>query len=933
MSVEKRTNIRTVLLVVVGVSYLLFGAGVFRALEREHENIRSKELVRQEENFKRKYNMSDDDYKEITKMVLDLEPHKSGIQWGFVGALYFSITVVTTIGYGHAVPQTFAGKIFCIFYAILGIPLCLVMFQAMGERINSGAKHSFKIVGQRLGFKCEKISHTCLIPFGIISCCLTVLVGSIAFVYFEEWSAINSVYYCVMTLTTIGFGDYVALQDSGALQKRPHYVAFSLIYIMIGLTVIGAFLNLVILRLMVTLPETPDGSTNGDDRTKAMENNTFLSDKVSPRLQHDARVQRHRFLFQRPSRSQDVSDRVQEADRSSDHSDQYTLDKSWEKRTNSNQLPGCYFKEKYCCGDYQTNFHSPRRRLRHGFSPDNRHCSIHTSVPSECKFCLIRRYMNDSSFYQEHSKYCPKHSLSESKSSGERSSDEESVIAKPHLHHSVSVEILHNDCQKEENSAPIVQDRPFVINCSNNRTEEQSCSSRTAQTNKKTLLALPTTAIHRNRTISWDSGYNGAGGSCTYSGIHTPNSYSVDNLGSSIFLQNSEESKPKRNELKLNDMSSTRSRSLPCNLQDIELSVFRTLSNSKEPADCFSQVNVTNDDDDEDNNSSSDERCNKNNVQFSAKSNSETGVRAASSLSPLHEVNPLSLDLEQNTKMSGKKTTVSKNTTCLKLEKNKQKNPGLEIYSESETSRRKDHPFQRCFIRREKIAIPESAKPKMHTGKIDSQGIKGQYALMMEKPSIVVTPVSKRSNDSFFNQDSNEIQDSVLTNSLDDEDVETSGIENTLNSTVKTIKPIESAETSKEDDAALIIPEVTYFKSSLSNVFDSPEKCSKNENLRGTSESCEVRQEKGTFHDRTIFHCPEEVCEQCFQTAQDEGKLRRIFAQYSRNTKNKLANSRASFSGRRDDRNISTDMRLRNCKEVSCKHNEETTRHKRLLTL
>ena len=163
--------------------------------------------------------------------------------------------------------------------------------------------------------------------------------------------------------------------------------------------------------------------------------------------------------------------------------------------------------------------------------------------------------------------------------------------------------------------------------------------------------------------------------------------------------------------------------------------------------------------------------------------------------------------------------------------------------------------------------------------------------------------------------------------------METSGIENTLNSTVKTIKPIESAETSKEDDAALIIPEVTYFKSSLSNVFDSPEKCSKNENVRGTSESCEVSKEKGTFHDRTIFHCPEEVCEQCFQTAQDEGKLRRIFAQYSRNTKNKLANSRASFSGRRDERNISTDMRLRNCKEVSCKHNEETTRHKRLLTL
>lgn len=42
----------------------------------------------------------------------------------------------------------------------------------------------------------------------------------------------------------------MALQKDQALQTQPQYVAFSFVYILAGLTVIGAFLNLVVLRFM-----------------------------------------------------------------------------------------------------------------------------------------------------------------------------------------------------------------------------------------------------------------------------------------------------------------------------------------------------------------------------------------------------------------------------------------------------------------------------------------------------------------------------------------------------------------------------------------------------------------------------------------------------------------------------------------------------------
>ncbi|XP_013887667.1 potassium channel subfamily K member 9 [Austrofundulus limnaeus] len=283
----KRQNARTLSLIACTFTYLLVGAAVFDALESEFEMREKEQLEAEERRLQGKYNISDEDYRQLETLILEAEPHRAGVQWKFAGAFYFAITVITTIGYGHAAPGTDAGKAFCMFYAVLGIPLTLVMFQSLGERMNTFVKCLLKRIKKCCGMSITDVSMENMVTVGFFSCIGTLCIGAAAFSHYEDWSFFQSYYYCFITLTTIGFGDFVALQKNRALQKKPLYVAFSFMYILVGLTVIGAFLNLVVLRFL---------TMNSEDERRDAEERASLAGNRSSMMIHiqDKAVQRGR---------------------------------------------------------------------------------------------------------------------------------------------------------------------------------------------------------------------------------------------------------------------------------------------------------------------------------------------------------------------------------------------------------------------------------------------------------------------------------------------------------------------------------------------------------------------------------------------------------------------------------------------------------------
>ncbi|XP_065170287.1 potassium channel subfamily K member 1-like isoform X2 [Atheta coriaria] len=242
-------SIRLLIALIVYIGYLCLGAVIFRTIEIPH----GKEIARKFEHIKSEFllanaGVSDEDLERfIAEVVAASNRGISALHnvtdepnWSFGQSLFFSGTVVTTIGYGHVTPLSRAGKAFCIIYAIFGIPFTLVLLSALVERLLVPVVWFLEFLNTKLGHLYQpfkiRILHLLIVVVVVIIAFMLIPAGIFAALE-PEWDYLDSLYYCFISLTTIGLGDYIP-GDAPMQPMRTLYKILTTAYLIIGITFI-----------------------------------------------------------------------------------------------------------------------------------------------------------------------------------------------------------------------------------------------------------------------------------------------------------------------------------------------------------------------------------------------------------------------------------------------------------------------------------------------------------------------------------------------------------------------------------------------------------------------------------------------------------------------------------------------------------------------
>jgi potassium channel subfamily K len=242
-------------------------------------------------------------------------------RWSLRDSIYFSVVTFTTVGYGDIRPGTQGGKLFSCLFAFMGIGIIGIalgyvgqtLIQAKVTALQTSPQSDESDDAQNLE-KDENILPTEPNPLflelrRIVSFFLPltamVAIGSFIVGYIEDWTWVDSFYWCVMTGTSVGYGDFYP--------KTTETIWFCIFFIPISVGLMSAALgrianifvereirkaNTKFLHREVTLEdlEAMNADGNGDvSPLEFVEHMLLVMNKVDQQLLNDLHAQFERL--------------------------------------------------------------------------------------------------------------------------------------------------------------------------------------------------------------------------------------------------------------------------------------------------------------------------------------------------------------------------------------------------------------------------------------------------------------------------------------------------------------------------------------------------------------------------------------------------------------------------------------------------------------
>lgn len=208
--------------------------------------------------------------------VLVTDSQTSASQWDYASSTFFAMTAVTTIGYGNQAPATSGGKAFIVIYALLGIPIMGLVLAGLGEKLDGLLKPLKDKVFIKKNEKIDQLVKT-LILVALILLVMSLIPAGI-FAAIEGWSYGDAVYYTIITMTTIGFGDFVIGTSDN--DYRALYKLLSSVWILLGLASVAMLLSNITDLYKRIAPESKTDDEKKDEKEK--NENKESSEKEKP---------------------------------------------------------------------------------------------------------------------------------------------------------------------------------------------------------------------------------------------------------------------------------------------------------------------------------------------------------------------------------------------------------------------------------------------------------------------------------------------------------------------------------------------------------------------------------------------------------------------------------------------------------------------------